>query len=407
MVLVTEIQVAPVSFESASHRELLDRYREHEQDIKSLQCVLMQELESLRDELELSPESHAWIEEYFNDEVTVFHVLRMQRNNFIRSHAIECMHRNVVWRLDHLWPLRDRPVCNTKLLSVLSSTHDTALGMPMLHVTIGSIHDDIHSLISYSAECLRLYIQRLNEIESTNKLSSPTVLQYLILLDIKALSLKVDNLDILRWTVEEIYPKFPGMLAAVYVVNYTWTQGGIWHVIKQMLPDRALRRIFFLRERDLLDRFPPASIPRAYGGSLPDGASLPLFELFWPSSAPNSASSDRHARSANSDPVPACEPPLSRISLSSTSLDNPFFGYPTTWQRGTAFLRHGRRRKRDLVRTLLVLLWRRWHLRIYSVLWIIAILVILANVHVHRLAPRRVALSLWFWFRNAPLKFMR
>lgn len=45
---------------------------------------------------------------------------------------------------------------------------------------------------------------------------------------------------------------------------------------------------------------------------------------------------------------------------------NPFFGYPVSSAPGLARhpsvpgLRHGRRRKRDLVRTLLVLWWERW-----------------------------------------------
>lgn len=69
-------------------------------------------------------------------------------------------------------------------------------------------------------------------------------------------------------------------------------------------------------------------------------------------------------------PTPPQPPTLSSItSLSPTSLLNPFFGYPASSARGSPFLYHGRRRKRDLLRTLVVLLWARWRrLIIISVL---------------------------------------
>ncbi len=42
------------------------------------------------------------------------------------------------------------------------------------------------------------------------------------------------------------------------------------------------------------------------------------------------------------------------------SLLNPFYGYPTASVRGYPQLQHGRRRKRDLARTLFQLFWLRW-----------------------------------------------
>jgi len=39
---------------------------------------------------------------------------------------------------------------------------------------------------------------------------------------------------------------------------------------------------------------------------------------------------------------------------------NPFYGYPTASVRGYPHLQYGRRRKRDLARTLAQLFWLRW-----------------------------------------------
>lgn len=57
------------------------------------------------------------------------------------------------------------------------------------------------------------------------------------------------------------------------------------------------------------------------------------------------------------------ERPPSLPWTSRTSLLNPFFGYPvsSTSDHRLPLLRHGRRRKRDLLRTLAILFWTRWH----------------------------------------------
>ena len=60
---------------------------------------------------------------------------------------------------------------------------------------------------------------------------------------------------------------------------------------------------------------------------------------------------------------PTLRNPSSRqMSLSRTSRVNPFYGYPVTYagSASTPVLRHGRRRKRDPLRTLVQLWWKRW-----------------------------------------------
>ena len=66
--------------------------------------------------------------------------------------------------------------------------------------------------------------------------------------------------------------------------------------------------------------------------------------------------------------------PLSNI-LSSTSLLNPFFGYPVAYHTDASApnLRHGRRRKRDLVYTLARLWWQRWRNHVKVILLVLAL----------------------------------
>lgn len=79
--------------------------------------------------------------------------------------------------------------------------------------------------------------------------------------------------------------------------------------------------------------------------------------------------------------------------IPSTSTLNPFFGYPTqvSLSGSQHTLHHGRRRKRDLVRTLLVLLWLKWRRRLLFCLSIIAVLYSLKRLPLRTiLAGRRV-----------------
>lgn len=69
-------------------------------------------------------------------------------------------------------------------------------------------------------------------------------------------------------------------------------------------------------------------------------------------------------------PLPQAAP-----SISATSALNPFFGYPVTLSSspsgGVPALHHGRRRKRDLLRTLALLWWMRYGAYVRAALWVV------------------------------------
>lgn len=94
-----------------------------------------------------------------------------------------------------------------------------------------------------------------------------------------------------------------------------------------------------------------------YGGSLP-----PLTCLSDPLRLSESPSPRPQDPSQPYDLLPAYQPPAPTMSTSlpSTSPLNPFFGYPASSRHGFTSLQHGRRRKRDLARTLALLFWIRW-----------------------------------------------
>ncbi|GLB37805.1 putative CRAL/TRIO domain containing protein [Lyophyllum shimeji] len=183
------------------------------------------------------------------------------------------------------------------------------------------------------------------------------VLQYTVLLDLQGFSVKNFDVELLTWLMREIIPRFPGMLAGVFMLNYSWVHSGMWSVAKRVLPESALSRVFFPSDEELVRFFTPSSLPEDYGGVLP-----PLKLLDDPlrtQETPLESIFVENGRIEETDPPSASHRPAS-TSLSPTSLINPFYGYPATSSSGSLSLPHGRRRKRDLARTLTLLFWMRW-----------------------------------------------
>lgn len=152
---------------------------------------------------------------------------------------------------------------------------------------------------------------------------------------------------------------FPGMVAGVFILNYSWAHSVTWSIFKRLLPETALSRVFFPSNEDLLNFFTPSALPQDYGGTLPSLANLE--DPAHPEQRPREAltlplSEDQTTVTSTPSTVPLSW-------LSATSALNPFFGYPVSTSssnRRSLSLLHGRRRKRDLARTLAILFWMRW-----------------------------------------------
>lgn len=84
-----------------------------------------------------------------------------------------------------------------------------------------------------------------------------------------------------------------------------------------------------------------------------------------------------------------------RTVLSSMSLLNPFYGYPAVYDDAAApLLRHGRRRKRDLVATLARLWWARWGRRTMLLLTLIVLLLVGRRTRWWRAAQLQLPMAL-------------
>ena len=229
-----------------------------------------------------------------------------------------------------------------------------------------------------------------------------------------------------KWLVRDAADQFHGMCSAVFVVNYSWEFGAIWsfikyaiqlytyglyqHIHRHVLPASAKARVIFPTVEELGEYLSEEALPPceskkydhqgffltfsalnpALNGSC--RSVLPYYPSPFPAASRTGSSPARTARSASSTPSavstahtfsvppPAISRPgrarrISRKQLHPTSHDNSYYGYPTTIEEGIdghgrpVRFQHSRRRKRDLVRTLMWLLLLRCRERIAHLPW--------------------------------------
>ncbi|KAG7446558.1 CRAL/TRIO domain-containing protein [Guyanagaster necrorhizus] len=340
--------------------KLLEQYHANLRDVRALQQTLINDiLPSVSDELHLSDLETNWAKEWLNDTFSIFHLFR--RNNYTKSFALEAVRKNLVWRLGHVWP--PDPEISTRIAASVHFLPDDItdpLGRPIIVLKVAPFNygsDDYKGVVYRALECLRCHLREVNR----NEVEGRPALQYVLLLDLKGLSMQSISFDLVSWLLSDVIPRFPGMLSAVFMINFSWTHSGIWSIAKRLLPASALSRVFFPKQEELISYFTPSALPQDYGGVLEPLSticdSLQGRQIF-PSTS-QAAPTPKYDLSSIPDPS----------SLSPTSMFNPFFGYPVSVTGTSATLHYGRRRKRDLAKTLLLLLWLRWGRRIMACFW--------------------------------------
>ncbi|KAJ3982772.1 CRAL-TRIO domain-containing protein [Lentinula detonsa] len=339
---------------------LLKQYEANMKVVQELQSTLIEDvLPSIENELALDADQIFWAKQWLQDTQTIFQLLR--RENFTRSFAIESIRKNLLWRFQKLWSLE--PEIHLSRVHFLPSDVRDPLGRPIIVIKATSFKDTsdtYNPLLIRAMEQFRLRLKTMNDVSDQRF----PVLQYIVLLDVGNLSVQSLSIDLISWVLRDLVPRFPGMLAAVFIVNSSWAHSGMWNIAKRVLPASAVSRVFFPSPKELVAYFTSSSLPKDYGGNLPHLYSLPGTPAA--ESASPSFRSDTKSYIANAS--------ISPTYLSPTSLLNPFFGYPASLSRGLPSLHHGRRRKRDLLRTLAVLLWPRWRRFITTCLWLVALI---------------------------------
>lgn len=364
--------------------ELLNTlYDQNLHAVKQLQRTLEHEiLPGLVDEEGWDEDDVEYALEWLRDTPSVFRILKRQK--FTASLALEALRTTLLWRIQTLQPLACEPP--TAYFTCLPPDARDPFGRPIVIVQAAKIvasTENLKELTLCMSELMRLHLVHLNKEHSYVTGARP-ILQYVALFDIGDLSLNsMQAIDLMNWHVQELLPRFPGMLAAVLILNYSWAHSGVWGIAKRLLPKSALQKVFFLSPRELRQLLSAGVLPKEYGGDLPPIAELPN-ALRPHAVAAHTKGPAQTGRNGGHPDAGDAEGPAAAVSdaaapartvLSSTSLLNPFFGYPAVYDAtATPALRHGRRRKRDLLYTLARLWWARWGTRTVLTLALLALL---------------------------------
>ncbi|OAX37923.1 CRAL/TRIO domain-containing protein [Rhizopogon vinicolor AM-OR11-026] len=367
-----------------NHEKLITQYKANFADVCALQSILDDELlPHVVQEIALSDADYTWAKEWISDTATIFRFFR--HHKFIRSFTLEAMRNTLIWRLN-AFQLSNLPPA---LFHCLPPPICAPFGHPIVFLRLSEFPTSEQAMMDgflISLERLRIHLLSLNA-RNVEHIDDEIILQCIFIVDLEGPSIHSFNLKTFTWLTKEIVSRYPGILAAVFFLNCSWTYARAWSVAKCLLPNSAVSRIFFPSREELLQYCSASALPSDYGGALSplhliEDPLNPEYNRVSVGSRDESVSapSIRLPETLHRQPSSVFIPPRSSL--------NPFFGYPTLASISRPHMvQPGRRRKRDLLLTLSILWWKRWGTCIITVVYFL-IAVSLTRKAVRRLVVR-------------------
>lgn len=264
----------------AKHRDLLSKYSSSLPIIQSQLYPLAstQILTSISDSLSLNEEGRSRILSYLSDEANLFRFYR--RSRYDLEKAAELLTASLLWRmkidldllsLSTLNPLYVTPPSPNPPLFWINSSFNDHYGRPCGVINLRSVErpeeGNLDGLKEYICACMEIVRRHLSHLYSSGEGGDP-VLQMCIAIDLAGSGMANLELELLPFLLDLLKNHTPGIVGAVYVLNYGWVHAGMWAVIKRVLPQQALAKIFFPSYQELEEHFPRENIPQCYGGDL-------------------------------------------------------------------------------------------------------------------------------------------
>ena len=150
------------------------------------------------------------------------------------------------------------------------------------------------------------------------------VLQIVLLVDVQGAGISNLELELLPFLLQLARAHYPGLVGAVFVLNYGWLHSGMWQLARSILPTSALERIAFPSAADLLNFFDRDKLPTTCGGELelePEGHTT-----LWRKYADDANDDDgRYSAEPSDDDAAAAHKTVSRVASTDSLAD----GYHT------------------------------------------------------------------------------
>ncbi|KAJ1024395.1 hypothetical protein NDA18_004562 [Ustilago nuda] len=277
------------------HLDLVSKYLVHRPEVERLYNVARTYVvASVSCQMDVDEECKGGIDAYLGDICNLFRFFR--RSRYDESKALDLLTATVVWRirtglhllsLDSLHSLYVLPEVRKRPLFWMNSRFRDFYGRPCALVTLESLERDGHDRLDQLRQCIvasmeiiRRYVGDLyrescgigesqgeRERERERK-KEQIVLQASIAVDLQSSGIANLELELVPFLLDLLKNHVPGMVGAVYILNYGWVHAGMWVLIKRVLPQQALAKIFFPSHDELKEHFDVKNIPRCYGGQL-------------------------------------------------------------------------------------------------------------------------------------------
>ncbi|CDU25205.1 uncharacterized protein SPSC_05039 [Sporisorium scitamineum] len=269
------------------HLDLVEKYQSNYSAVEQLQKLAKQQiLDDAASQLDLNEEGKARVIAYLSDFANLFRFYR--RSRYDEQQALALLNATVLWRmrtdldllyLSSLNPLYVTPPPPNPPLFWVNSSFIDLYGRPCGIINLRSVErtaentlDQLKEYIVACMEIMRRYVADLyrNSIDKTTQTDTEqdTVLQASIAVDLASSGMANLELELLPFLLDLLKNHVPGVVGAVYILNYGWIHAGMWAVIKRVLPQQALAKIFFPSHDELKEHFDPRNIPVCYDGQL-------------------------------------------------------------------------------------------------------------------------------------------
>ncbi|GAA5979238.1 hypothetical protein JCM10908_002851 [Rhodotorula pacifica] len=209
------------------------------------------------------------------DTVTVFRFCRRAR--FSPAAALKLLHATCQWRLSsgllQLTPASISYLYLSKpLLFFHPDLHDR-FGRPCAILNLKHVQrtedgklDALKEYARFGWEVARRYLSDLSR-KATTSAKDPT-LQMVVIVDLDQAGMSNLEFELLPFFLDLLKNNFPGMVGAIFVLNYGWAYAGMWQLAKRVLPNTALERILFPSQAELFEFFDEDNLLVEHGGKI-------------------------------------------------------------------------------------------------------------------------------------------
>ncbi|BGP53321.1 hypothetical protein JCM8202v2_000880 [Rhodotorula sphaerocarpa] len=254
--------------------------------------------------------------------VTVFRFCRRAR--FSHSGALKLLHATCQWRLSsgllRLSPETIPPLYLANPLFFFHPDLRDRFGRPCAVLNLRHVQrtedgslDALKDYARFGWEVARRYLSDLSR--KAEKAEQDPTLQMVVIVDLEQAGMSNLEVELLPFFLDLLKNNFPGMVGAIFVLNYGWAYAGMWQLAKRVLPNTALERILFPSKEELLEFFDESNLLVEHGGKVQYSYSPanPILQKYGRSQlAGDSLSSPLHSRAPSR-------------ALSSSSLNRDFF----------------------------------------------------------------------------------